>query len=144
MFANAIRKTIGVHAVHPALEDGRHREPPQRELQDHRVSPAQFFLLGGDVGTLAAGGEGFARIQCRMERQRRIPPDVIVSIDLRLPLHGVQIGHLHAVAGALQALDREGLQGPVERGGFGVGVDKQNVHGGAREEMPATLGAAAL
>ncbi|MNC52472.1 hypothetical protein D3C75_1018200 [compost metagenome] len=69
---------------------------------------------------------------------------MIVGIDLRLPLHGMQVGHLHGVAGALQVLNREGLQGAIERGGFGVGVDKQNVHGGTREGLPATLGVAAL
>ncbi|MNT67881.1 hypothetical protein D3C72_2060550 [compost metagenome] len=63
VLADAVGKTIGVDALDPAFQDGRHREPPQRELQDHRVGPAQFFLLGGDVGTLAAGGERFARIQ---------------------------------------------------------------------------------
>ncbi|MNO09069.1 hypothetical protein D3C81_2320380 [compost metagenome] len=56
----------------------------------------------------------------------------------------MQVGHLHGVAGALQVLDGEGLQGAIERGGFGVGVDKQNVHGGTREGMPAMLGAATL
>ncbi|MNC52471.1 hypothetical protein D3C75_1018190 [compost metagenome] len=63
MFAHAIGKTIGIHAIHPTLQDGRHREPPQRELQDDRIGPAQLFLFGGDVGALPAGPEGVARIQ---------------------------------------------------------------------------------
>ena len=43
--ARSVRRTR-VHRFH----DGRHGEPPQGELQHDRVRPAQFVLLGRDVG----------------------------------------------------------------------------------------------
>ena len=36
-------------AVEPALEDGGHPVPPQRELHDQRVGPGDLLLFGADV-----------------------------------------------------------------------------------------------
>ena len=39
VLADAIGEPVGVHPIDPALEDRRHGEPPERELQDQGVGP---------------------------------------------------------------------------------------------------------
>jgi hypothetical protein len=50
-------------------------------------------------------------------------------IERRLPLHRVEIGHLHFVPGLREALHHEVFERAVERTGFGVGVDEEGFHG---------------
>ncbi|MCY1235554.1 hypothetical protein D9M72_481760 [compost metagenome] len=54
VLAHAVGKAVGVDALDPAFQDRRHREPPQRELQDHRIGPAQLVLLARDIVALQA------------------------------------------------------------------------------------------
>ena len=54
VLADAIGKTIGVNPVDPAFHNGGHREPPQRELENHRIRPQQLLLLGNDIRALGA------------------------------------------------------------------------------------------
>src|SRR5690606_40877977 len=57
--------------VEPALEDRRHRVPPQRELEDDRVRPEQLLLLGADVRGEGPGVEGPPRVGGDTQRARR-------------------------------------------------------------------------
>jgi len=139
MFAEAVGEAIGVDALDPALEDGGHRIPPQRKLQDDRVSPKQFLLLGGDVGGLRAGLEGMKRVEHGVEARGGVARGEIVGVERGLPAHGVQVGYLHGMAHGHQALEHEAVERAVERGGFGVGKYQQDVHGFAKlgMKMPA-------
>ncbi|MNE43878.1 hypothetical protein D3C80_1380740 [compost metagenome] len=40
VLAHAVGKTVGIYPVKPAFHDGRHREPPQRKLENHGIGPA--------------------------------------------------------------------------------------------------------
>ena len=110
MLADAIAETQRVDALHPALHDGRHGEPPQRELEDHGIGPQQLFLLAQDVGAVVFALGDFAG------RQRGVP------------FHRIQVGHLHRVAGGLQAPHCEVFQRRVQRTGIRVGIHNQNIH----------------
>ncbi|MNY58512.1 hypothetical protein D3C86_1948550 [compost metagenome] len=52
VFADAIGKSVGIDAFNPAFKDRRHRKPPQRELQDHRIGPQQLFLFQFNIFAL--------------------------------------------------------------------------------------------
>ncbi len=58
VLADAIGKTPGVYPIDPAFHDRRHREPPQRELKNHRIGPQQLFLLGCDIRALSSLRKG--------------------------------------------------------------------------------------
>ncbi len=69
VLADAIGKSVGKHPVYPAFEDRGHGEPPERELQDQNVGPAQFRDLNFDIvrqrvifeGVLGGRARGQAR-----------------------------------------------------------------------------------
>src|SRR5699024_1778388 len=50
MFAPAaISEAARHHSLHPGFENCWHRKPPYGELEDHQVTPHDFFLLSNDV-----------------------------------------------------------------------------------------------
>ena len=61
VLADAVGEAIGIDPVDPSLEYRRHREPPQRKLQDERIGPPQLVLLAGDIEALTATGIGAPR-----------------------------------------------------------------------------------
>src|SRR5206468_5229930 len=45
MAADAICNTVSKDAIDPALQDGRHAEPPHRKTQKHGVGPEELLLF---------------------------------------------------------------------------------------------------
>ncbi|MNT16198.1 hypothetical protein D3C72_1512880 [compost metagenome] len=129
MLSHAVGEAIGIDTLHPALEDRRHREPPEGKLQDQRIGPTQLVLLPGDVRALPAVGERPLGVQGRVEARSGLVVQAVAGIERGFPVHRIQVRDLDGVAGRFEALDREILQRAIERGGFGVGVDDQYVHG---------------
>jgi len=129
VLAYTVGEAVGINPIDPALEDGRHREPPERELQDQRIGPAQFVLFGGDVRALPAAGERTARILRGVEAALQVVIQAVSGVNGGFPAHCVQIGQLHGVASGAQPLDSEILQGAVQGTRFGMGIDDQNIHG---------------
>jgi hypothetical protein len=64
------------------------------------------------------------------EGSKRAPDALghVVGVERGLPVHRIQIGHLHRMAGGLEMLDREVAQRTVQRARFGMGIDDQHVH----------------
>jgi len=129
VLTDAISETVGIYPVDPALEDCRHREPPERELQDQRIRPAQLVLLGRDVRTLPATGERASGILGSIETRFGVAIQAVAGIDRGLPTHGIQVGNLDLMASRLQTVDGEFLQRAIQRARFGMGINKQNIHG---------------
>ncbi len=141
MLADAVREAERVHALDPALQDRRHREPPQRKLQDERVGPAQLVLLACDVGRLRAVLERMLRIERRIEARIGPACGIVVGVERRFPLHRVQIGNLHRVPGFLEMPEREILQRAVQRFRLGMGIDQQDVHIGRIDGLTGEVNA---
>ncbi len=125
----AVREAEGQHPVDPAFEDRRRREPPQRELEHHRVRPAQLLLLGGDVGREPPRAGGRVLGAEHPEPGFRRVVGEVVGVEGGVPLHRVQVGDLHLVPGGAQPGDREVAQRGGERAGLGVGGDDQDAPG---------------
>ncbi len=129
VLSDAISETAGVHTIHPALEQCRHAEPPERELQDQGIGPEQLVLLPRDVAALRAAlesAQGMLRCKEALAGRRGA---IVVRIEASLPAHGIQIGYLDIMACLLQALEREILERAVQGARFRVGMYEENVHG---------------
>ena len=61
MLAHPVGEAVGINPVDPALQDRRHREPPEREGQDQGVGPQQLVLLRDHILRRRAVGERVAR-----------------------------------------------------------------------------------
>ncbi|MNN33914.1 hypothetical protein D3C81_1476930 [compost metagenome] len=59
-----------------------------------------------------------------MERFRRVALRGVVGVEGGFPVHRVEVGDLHGVAGGLQALDAEVAQRAVEGRRFWVRVNE--------------------
>jgi hypothetical protein len=64
VLADAVGKAISVDPINPALHDGGQREPPQRELKNHRIGPQQLLLFARDIRALRAVSEGVRIPRC--------------------------------------------------------------------------------
>lgn len=128
VFADTIGEPAGIDAIHPALEDRGHGEPPERELENYRVGPAQLVLLGFHVIRQAALGE-FARGR-GSHFQALVRWDVreVGVVNRRFPAHGVEVGYPDLMALCLQGAHRHVEQGAVEGMPFGMGEDDQDIH----------------
>ncbi|MCY1472133.1 hypothetical protein D9M68_53830 [compost metagenome] len=117
------------HAVDPALEHGRHREPVEREVEDHEIRPEQLVQLGLDVRGDPPGLDALALLQ-RIDQVVRVGPlGKVGGRRHRVPVHRVEVGDLHLVALPLQRFHGQVAQGAGEGLRLGVGVDDQYVHG---------------
>src|SRR5690606_14979230 len=114
------------HPVEPALEDGRHPVPPQRELDDERVGPAELGLLPRDVGGDGTGELRGSAVPGDVESPgHRLRVDVVVA-DHRVPPHRVEVGLDDVVALGPQSGDAVAAQAAVERLRLGVGAHPQD------------------
>lgn len=113
------------------LEDRGHAVPPEGELDDERVGPGDLLLFGADVGAQVAVGVGvvggFADVEAFCGGVV-----VVVGVDDRVPLHGVEVGELDLVAVVAQGADAFVLQGAVEGAFFGVGCQHRTFMGAPR------------
>lgn len=131
MFADPVGEAAGIDAIDPTLEDRRHAEPPERELQDQRIGPAQLVLLTGDVDALPTVLEGAQGSCGRIEAFAGLALEAVAGIEHGLPAHRVEVRNLHRMAGRLEAGDREVLERTVEGARLGMGIDDEYVHGGS-------------
>src|SRR6266702_2307675 len=118
------------HAIHPALQDGGHAEPPHRILEDHHVAPEQLLLFRVNIGCW----------RCRRREHmflfgRKIEEIVvqtvaceIVDVQVRAPVQLVQIADLNFVTERLQCRDGSILERAVERLRFGVCKYDEDFH----------------
>jgi hypothetical protein len=108
------------HAIEPALEDRRHREPPERELNQHGVGPHEFFLLSRHVGHLRTALEG-AEGGCGIRQPcTGLRIGEVAAVGHRLPAHGVEVRLAHLVPGGLERPDAGVPQGAIERASLGM------------------------
>ncbi|MNR12572.1 hypothetical protein D3C85_1289360 [compost metagenome] len=126
--ALAVHHAIDEHAVEPALHDGRHREPPQRELQDQHVAREQLVDLRLDVRREGLVFVGMLLLTVVLQRIGEAPLAEVLGTGDRIEAHGIEIGHHDLVPLLLQHLYRAVQQAAVEGFGFRVGVDDQYVH----------------
>jgi len=98
-------------------------------MQDQRIYPTQLVLLGRDVRTLPTTGKRAPGILGSIETSFGVAIQAVAGIDRGLPAHGIQVGNLDLMASRLQTVDGEFLQRAIQRARFGMGINKQNIHG---------------
>lgn len=130
MLADAIGEAIGIYPIDPALEDRRHRIPPERKLKDERVGPQQLLLLDPHVFGERLGRERLAGSRSNLQTRVRSERWEVRPTDLRFPAHGVKVGNPHFVALGFQFADRDIAQRRRKGSGFGVSEDEEHIHGG--------------
>jgi len=118
------------YPIGPTLQDGRHAEPPDGKLQDQEVGTPNLVPRGYDIGSQRAGhvGHGLLRRDVEQIRVGALALEV-VRANHGSDAHGVEVADQDIVSGAAQRLDGNGLHRRVERPGFGVGTEDQDIRG---------------
>ncbi|MDT4869372.1 hypothetical protein FQZ97_1043970 [compost metagenome] len=116
------------HAVYPALEHGRRREPIDREVEDQQISPQQLVQLLLDIGGERLALRALALFQGIDQILRILAHGEVRGAGHRVPIHRIQVGNLHLMPLGPQRLHGLIAQGSGEGFGLGVGMHEQNIH----------------
>jgi hypothetical protein len=91
VLADAISESVGEHPVDPTLEDGRHGEPPQRELEDQGIGPQELLDLGSDILGQCVGLESLLGGRGRLEPCVRREQREVGTVDLGFPAVAIEV-----------------------------------------------------
>ncbi|MNJ43485.1 hypothetical protein D3C77_384910 [compost metagenome] len=126
----AIADTGHQHPVDPAFEDGRGREPEDREVQHHQICPQQLVQFALDIRGNRAALDPQALLQGIDQVLGILPRGKVIGTGHRVPVHRIQVADLHLMALGLEGFHSCVTQGSGEGLRLGMSVNDQYIHQG--------------